>query len=370
MYYPMVTPPPLEFGVAFHKALELYYTPETWHDKETSAQLALVAFKQTCDEQFRNYKKLNGEPSYDIIEDYSSRVTLGLNMLKYYFNDVAPSYDRNWTPVEVEVPFEVAVIDPSINEPLMCKCNRCRRRWTKAGGNEPYPDNVLSPHIQSDWQGLPVTYGGRIDAIFEDEIKRLWLVDWKSASRILDEDKESSFLQLDDQITSYAWALWTMGIKVAGFVYVEFKKAYPRSPELLARPYKGKRFSTNKQFMTTPKLVKRTVSNEDYEAYVMGYYDDYLTWLQDEGPKFTQRHQIHRNETELRNAGINIALECMDIVQDPRIYPQPGRFSCPTCLFQQPCISANDGGDPQYLLNELFERREKHYYETESPSTE
>jgi hypothetical protein len=363
MLYPLVTPEPLEFGVAFHKAMEYYYQPETWHDKETAKQLAMVAFKHSCDTQFKEYKRLNGDPSWETITRYRDRVELGNNMLNYYFEDVAPHYDADWEPVEVEVAFEVPVIDENKN-PVFCTCDRCWKRWTEG------QRDILGKLPRSEWKGLPVTYGGRLDALFKDEHDRYWIADWKTTSRILDEDKEASFLQLDDQITSYAWSLWSMGIDIAGFVYVEFKKSWPKAPDRLQRPYKGRSFSTNKQNLSTVKIFKGVVEAEDFEAYDMGLYDEYLEWLKTDGPKFTQRHQIHRNANELKNAGINIAYECMDIVHSPRIYPQAGRFSCPTCLFQQPCIGTNMGEDVEYMFDNLFERRSAHYYEERPASTE
>lgn len=381
MYYPKVTPAPLEFGVSFHLAMEFYYRPETWHDKETAAALAIAAFQNSCRTQYRSYIDMNGEPSWEIIQDYRDRVDLGINMLKYYFTVVAPQYDSMWTPIEVEVAFEVPIKNPDTGEQLWCKCDRCWKKWINLEIGKVDQEICRTTHCKdrqfdeddyrdSHWRGLPVTYGGRLDALFQDEHGRFFIVDWKSTSRILDEGKEASFLQLDDQISSYCWALWVLGIDVAGFVYVEFKKAYPKPPEKLAKLYKGKAYSTSKQNMTTAQMVTTTVTAYDPDAYGIGLYDEYLQWLELEGPKFTQRHQINRNENELANIGKNLAYEVMDMVDSPRIYPQPGRFSCPTCLFQQPCVSMNDGSDHQYLLENLFEKRELHYYETRELSTE
>src|SRR4051812_45444806 len=62
MYYPRTTPAPLEFGVAFHAAMEKFYDPRTWFQDFTVKQsLAMLEFKKVIDEQFAKYKKLNGE---------------------------------------------------------------------------------------------------------------------------------------------------------------------------------------------------------------------------------------------------------------------------------------------------------------------
>ena len=355
-YYPRVTPEPLEMGVALHKGMEYYYNPDTWNDKEIAKNLALVAFRRSCEEQQKNYKRMHGELSNEKIEEYRARIELGLNMLKYYFEEVAPQYDQGFTPIRVEVGFELPLMDPDTSMQIWCHCKQCEKRWSYKNKNE--------------FHGLPVTYGGRLDMLAQDDKGRYWIFDWKSTSRILDEDAESSFLQLDDQITSYCWALWRLGIEVAGFVYVELKKTYPKPPEMLSRPYKGKMFSTNKTNLTNRKLFTSVVQTFDPEAYSEGLYDDYLNWLDAEGPKFTQRHQVHRNIHELENAGDAIAYEAMDITQNPRIYPQPGRFSCTTCLFRQPCLGMNMNEDYKYTLETMFEVRKYHYWEEEEPSTE
>src|SRR6266403_6085025 len=62
MYYPRTTPAPLEFGVAFHAAMEKFYEPTTWHmDISVRLGLAIVEFQRTCNEQRKTYKLLNGD---------------------------------------------------------------------------------------------------------------------------------------------------------------------------------------------------------------------------------------------------------------------------------------------------------------------
>lgn len=386
MYYPKVTPKPLEFGVAFHKAMEFYYEPSMWGiSVEAQQGLALKTFRDECDAQLKRYKRLHGEPEVDVIEDYKARIELGLNMIKFYTETVSPYYDLKFKPVEVEVAFEVALKGPQ-GDTVWCKCDQCWKKWFKTEEtSKEFNEWQSNLDLKNAWEslskriehfrsvyftGLPVTYGGRLDMLAQDDIDRFWIFDWKTTSRMLNEGTEEAFLELDDQIASYCWALREYGIPVAGFVYVEIKKAYPKPPEPLTRPYKGKLFSTNKQNLTTYNMAKNTFISEDPDAFANGLYDDYLLWLKEEGPKFHQRHQIHKNDHELDEIGKNIYLEALDMVGNPRVYPMPGRFSCGTCLFRQPCLGVNQGEDYLYTLDSLFEKHEKHYYEEVEPSTD
>jgi len=355
-YYPIVTPPALEFGVAFHKAMEVYYEPSTWGvDFETQKFLGLKAFRDECDKQLKNYKRLNGEPEVSVLEEYKERIQLGLNMFKYYAEAISPQFDKNFRPVEVEVEFEVPILSPQ-RRVLYCKCEQCWKKWKDYGGYRKWCNHYGMPTgtpeeaeawYRADngpWHGLPVTYGGRLDMLAQDELGRYFVVDWKTTARMLNEGTEEAFLELDDQVASYVWALKAhYNIPVAGFIYVEIKKAFPQAPEELSRPYKGRRFSTNKQNLTTVDLFIMTVLDKDPVAYGEGLYDEYINWLKIEGPKFHQRHQIHKNEHEVEEIGKNIYLEAVDMIQHPRTYPTPGRFSCNTCLFRQPCLGKNQG---------------------------
>lgn len=369
MYYPRTTPAPLEFGVAFHAAMEKFYEPKTWnYDISVRLGFAIVEFQRTCAEQLKKYKKLNGEPDQRLYDEYADRVKLGVGMLKYYANNVSQFTDVGFTPIQVEYPFEIAILSPT-GEPLRCKCDPCWTRFTnywlaRFDDYKAMPLSFRQAHRSKEiWPGLPVTYGGRLDMLARDDRGRLVIFDWKTTSRILDEDAESSFLLLDDQISSYVWALRSLGLDVVGFVYVEIKKAYPQVPKELSRLYKGRKYSTDKTTLCTAEMFRNFVEENDQQAYHEGLYDDHLTWLKRDGPKFHQRHQVHKNDAEVAAVGRDIWLEAQDIIDNPRVYPQPGRFSCNTCLFKQPCIGKNQGEDYLYTLETMFEKRTKHYYE-------
>jgi hypothetical protein len=387
-YHPNVPVPPLEFGIAFHKAMEHFYEPRTWLSPlEVKGNLALVAFRQECEEQMRKYQRDNPDPDVEVLDDYRERIKLGLGMLKYYCWEVSPVYDRNWTPIRVEISFEVPIKHQDTGEQLWCKCDKCWRKYYKSPMySEEYrawratmPNDLslhegegwyTEQHRKYYWDGLPVTYGGRLDMLAQDEHGRYWIVDWKTTKAIIDEDAQASFLQLDDQISSYVWALTQYGIEVAGFVYVEIKKAYPAPPTRMKRTREGRAFSTSKTELTRYDEYLTTIQKQDYDAWQMGLYDNHLNWLKSQGPVFTQRHQIHKNAHEIANTGRYISMEALDIISNPSVYPQPGRFSCNWCMFQQPCLGVNMGEDYQYTLDTMFEKQDRLYYEEKPPTTE
>lgn len=385
-YYPTMTPMPLEFGVAFHYAMEYLYDPLTWHDKEVALQLAKVALMEKIDEQVDNFRKHHGELDPEQEADYKSRRKLGLDMLQYYYDKVLPKYDHGFKPIKVEVKFEVPIKDPDGKE-LWCKCNDCwRRYWNHNVGKQAFntwqqtlngfvPLSERVGEFRGPWRGLPVTFGGRIDMLAEDENGEYWIFDWKTAQRIAsgeDHQSDDSFLLLEDQITSYCWALHVLGIDVAGFVYAEIKKAVPTEPEPLKRAYKGRLYSANKQDAYDADLYEQTVQEGDPNGYHNGLYDEFIEYLRTEGSTtFHLRHQVHRNSDELRSAGYNIWLQAKEMTSpDLPIYPSPGRFACKGCAFQEPCLGTNRGEDVQYYLDSMYEKRNKHYYEDAPPSTD
>jgi PD-(D/E)XK nuclease superfamily len=388
--YPKTTAKPLEFGVAYHKAMEAYYNPDTWHfPRPVSAAYAMQVFAEKCEQQKREALLATGQTDLDpeVEADYKERVELGLGMLRYYFNDVAPAIDEHWTPVKVEVSFMVPILHPKTSEQLWCRCDLCWKKWydyqeAKATQLSMAKNVVRKPgefvantmvsigplFPPSDWPGLPVVYAGRLDVLARDENGDLWIIDWKTARQIPD---DHSFLDLDDQIGSYVWALNRLGIPVRGFVYHEQRKAFPQPPKENKQRRLGCKFSVAKNQSIDYATYLATVMQHDHEAWVYGYYNEILEYLQGEGAiEYYHREQIHKTPEELEEIGINIGLEALDMI-DPylRIYPSAGRFSCTTCAFRQPCMEKNRRGDYQYFLDTMFDVRVP-YYVREEPSTE
>lgn len=398
-YYPRITPRPLEFGVAFHAAMEEYYRSYLGlfvnPDPSASLAVAVGTFKRVTREQRLNYVRLNGDIDPEMSADYKDRVDLGVAMLDYYFTKVAPRQHNGLKPVKVEIKFEVPVANPYTGEQdLWCKCDHCRRRYEKymsdkwhlinvpIGGTWYDPardgDNIQKAwHMKHSWKGLPVTYGGRLDAIFEDAEGNLWIVDWKTAARLSGTETSDEYLWNDDQITAYVWALRLIGIPVVGFIYAEIKKAVPEEPEPLKLRRLGRLFSVNKSMNTNWELYQTTVEQNDPEAFEAGLYNEHIQFLQQEGPAFHAWHAVYRNHVECVEAGKNIWMEAKEMTNpELNIYPSQGRFHCKGfgnfggCAFWEPCLGKNRGEDYQYALDTMYDHKDRHYWEDAKPSTD
>lgn len=350
-YYPRITAKPLEFGVAYHYALEVAYDPTRWsYPPDVRRDLSIKAFKMKCEEQWKHFLETpEGQMAMyeEVRQDYEDRIQLGIGMLRYHFEKIAPDLDKQFEPLAVEVGFQVPITNPDTGEPLYCRRLDC------------------SQHPGAE---APVTFNGRIDLLLADSYGDIWVNDWKTSARLSTDRDE--FLDLDDQISGYVWAMYMLGKPVRGFIYHEQYKAFPQPPEQLTRTYKGRWFSTNKNQATSYELAMKTFREKDATAYEEGLYDDYLTFLENEGRPYHERYQKHRSQGELLEIHRNLYLEAKDIV-DPELplYPNPGRFGCGSCAFRQPCLEKNSGGDYLYALNTLFERRE-HYWVRAEGSTD
>lgn len=365
-WYPKITAKPLEFGVAYHEAMEVYYEPEMWEtDRQVRAALAIQTFVAKCEEQRQNALENGGSSFFydeDVEIDYNERVELGKGMLNYYFTEVAPVVDVGWKPVKVEIGFMVPIPNVRTGEEyIICRCVNCKLKW----------DIYISDEDIDDvkFRGLPVVYAGRLDMLAEDLTNKgtYYIFDWKTARTI---PNNHDFLYLDDQIGSYVWALSRIGLNVRGFVYHEQRKGFPQAPKRNKQRRLGLLYSIAKNQDTDYDSYLETVRAHDAEAYEAGLYDEYLTYLKQHGIKFFERSKIAKVRQELDEIQRNISLEALDMINtDLSIYPSPGRFGCQFCAFQTPCIEMNSGGDYEVALQSMYEQRE-HYYIRKDASTE
>lgn len=364
-YVPVKSPKPLEFGVAYHKAMEVMYDPNLWSLKPEKIQeritRAYKVFEDTCEEQKQLYlaKTESYELDPDVEEDYEDRIVLGHGMLKYYGEYVQPKFDTWFKPVTTEVAFEVPIAHPDDPDHFL----HCF--------NSPYCGQTHSNN-EASTDSL-VVYAGRIDLLVEDiRYGGYYIWDHKTAASLTREGADG-FLQLDDQIGSYCWALYEgLNLDIRGFIYAESRKDYPQPPKLLKRKMGGRSFSTAATQATSIELFEPFVKTHDPIAYGEGAYDEYIKHLRsNDAILYHQRFPVVKTREELEEIGKNIALEAADMVDGGlRIYPSVGRYSCSGCAYYQPCIATFRQEDAAYQLETNFFQTDRKYWMEQQRNSE
>jgi hypothetical protein len=360
-----VTAKPLEFGIAYHKAMEVLHNPQTWkYTPVVLGALAEKAFVDTCNAQKKQYLEFKGiyggGLEYDEEEDFRERVELGRGMIWYYVNNQFAEMQAKYVPVLTEVSFDVPIRDED-GSIMFCRCKQCRTAFAKAGGTK-----KLGP-----WRGNPVVVSGRIDLIVHDMFGGYWLWDWKTAAQL---STSEVFLELDDQVATYCMAIRNgLKLNIRGFLYHEQRKAFPEPPKENKTRRLGRIFSVNKNQATDYDTYLAHVKEFDTQAWQEGAYDEFLAELKAAGIEYYRRFTVIKSDYELDQVEYNLRLEVLDMLEpNLRIYPSPGKFGCNSCAFQTPCISQNAGQDYMYTLSTMFEVREPYYarQKREAASTE
>src|SRR6185295_16380323 len=142
--------------------------------------------------------------------------------------------------------------------------------------------------MEAGYRSVRIVYRGRLDMLAQDEWGEHWIYDWKTTARM---DKLMSFLEVDEQLPSYNWALQNMlGIKIAGNMYAEIYKAYPQPLPENKVVRLGRRFSVNKQNPTSYDIVVKQLT-EAGESLAL--YEDYLHFLEVEGLEYVKRTTMY-----------------------------------------------------------------------------
>jgi hypothetical protein len=353
-YVPIEPEDRLDFGIAFHCGMQVFYNPGTWDttDADEKAAGAIQAFLLECEVQRKRYletHKLNELPQ-EMESDFEDKLDLGTGMLNYHAKYVHPKYDKWFRPVAVEISFEVPLVDPDDPKQLL-HCHNSPQCGQNHSNDPNDPDSL-------------VVYAGRVDALCQDIVDGdYYIFDWKSAGVI---SKNEDFLELDDQVAGYTWALWErLNLNISGFIYAETRKDFPRPPRLLKRMQKGCHFSTSKVQPTNLEVFEPYVAQHDPQALLDGCYDDYLEFLRSSDTMiFSQRFTVLKGEEELVNVGKAIAQEAADMINEPRLYPNKSRFHCTSCKYRQPCIGMDREEDISYLLEGGFiQTNRRHWME-------
>lgn len=325
---------PLDFGIAIHKGLEIYYDPDRWDDfRDIVEAESILAFMDVMDDW---KKRLIAAQQWDLQKDkHNELVTLGKGMLEHYF-DYAPAQNAEdgWVPIKTEIEFEISIPVPE-GFPLP-------KGFVSIEGN-------LHKIIYNDFGGpaeyVPIVYQGRVDMIVLDLLTGKYiLVDFKSAGQFGD----IGHWDTNTQVSSYGWAIKKMlNIDVYGFVIEEIRKKVPSPPTIL----KKGGLSKNKNQSTTVALYEKAIKEGGHNPAEYAEFVDYLRSNQQE---YFRRIPVDRNPNELNRMSELILMEAIDMFNDPYIYPHNNQWNCSGCPFYTPCLLKLEGSDEQEHMNRSF----------------
>jgi len=361
--------PNLWFGTGIHYALENFYNPglrrdpveafKTWFDYQwrggivTEEWLDLVYDLKPVPEnsdfvkthtpgvqlwRVRGLEDIIPDPDHDMYDELRAMGIAMLESYKKYANQVDG--------------FEVLVAEHDFSVPIWDYENDCILKRIDAREESPNYGKELEVHAR-----------GRMDLIWRKPTGKMGIMDHKTAEKIGETYFEK--LEMDEQCTSYLWAaeveaqyynLPYKGEPMEEVIYNVLRKAYPRPPTVV----RGGLFSVDreKESCTYEMLMDWIKENQIDPETLPEKHKGYIEWLRNvDTEQFYVRKLVRRNRYQLHNAGKRLYLEALDMLGDPRIYPNlSNSYKCLSCAFRPPCLAMEDGSDAQFLINTNYVR--------------
>lgn len=370
---------PFWFGTGIHYALEQFYNPVLKQDPEAAfdtwwhIQWNGGIINEIELDQFKDRQPVPREDGryfvpglVDILpdpddEEWENLHQLGLGMMRFY-KEYAERED-NFRVVASEHLFSVPILQPDGSALYMPDTRQMPKEWEPDYTSSSY--NEYGP-LMKDIDGVlhkQVHARGRMDLIVQSNRNGNYvLMDHKTVGHAID-DNYFRHLDLDEQCTTYSWAAEQEArmygleyTEIAGIIYQALRKAYPSPPTI----NKDGTPSINRaKESTTAELFAKAIDDLglrplfEADSKMQSYY----TYLVDSGAKqFIWREPVIRNKHQKESAGMRLYLEAMDMLDSPRIYPNPTKdYSCLNCIFRMPCVGIEAGYDWEGMIADNYE---------------
>jgi hypothetical protein len=309
---PSIPYAPFFVGRAVHYCLEVYYAEK-------------IPVWDSLDKYLANEEKIAGHMWQAEQDKWDESVTLISELLHHYMLwvqvDTSDFRDENLDFIDMEIPFNVPMFDPSGKE---------------------------SSEIRLE---------GRFDGVVQHKrTGKFWIWETKTARSIAELVKS---LENDEQAGAYIYAGQMLKeVPIEGVIYNIIRKKAPLHPRELQNGF----LSTQKGDYTAFSYVadvKRQHPDWSWEMIQEQYGSVFMGMsVGDNG--FFNRYPVRRSPFEVNSLMENIYWTAMEMI-DPqtKIYPAPNFVQCNLCQFRAPCIAKSRGMDYQALLNAEYQQRVK-----------
>lgn len=303
----------LIFGDCIHAALEAYY--KSGRDAKKMNAAFIRAWRK---EDAKLREKYSSFYDMGIGDEWDKHKERGKEMLRCY--DMFDRADPFFSQIE-----EVAIEERGFIEIL-------------GPDGEPLEGNPL--------------LSGKIDIVGKNRRD-----DWIEDHKALASAPNDSILDIDDQLTGYAYIYWRIAdILVRGVMYNVLIKDPPHPPKIL----KDGSISKDKSQRTTFELYVQTIKELGLE---IADYEDILNFLAASGwRRFFVRIGTTRNMEQLASYEDHLWRTVRDMqacIEDPaEAYPNPSQYTCPGCSVLPICKAMEEDGDVDWVINHGFVTQE------------
>lgn len=319
---PNKSPVHFGFGTSVHRGCEVLYNPTDIYNTAKAVDAFVEAWSGYMQDCF--------DP-----QEWADMKNFGIGMLEGYADYAIKNDD--FLPVRNEVEFEVPIIVPK-------------------GMEEHLPVGfTMGPSRHLFYKGEAVVFAGRIDLLGRNQYGYV-VVDHKTAKQF----HSLEFLEMDEQLSKYGYAMTALGFKVVAIYYNQLGKAIPCGPTVLRRELKSGKtkvsLSKNKaELGVTAEAYKLAVAEHGLN---MADYAEHVQWLEANPPDLFRRTVVTKTNAEYVVIEKRLFFEAIDMLNNPNIYPSPNsNWGCTNCLYREPCIAKNEGNAINMILRNGYHVR-------------
>lgn len=199
-----------------------------------------------------------------------------------------------------------------------------------------------------------IFFAGKLDGIVRRrDTGDLWIWEEKTARSV---EQRIRMLDNDPQATAYLWALrQVFGDSVKGVIYTIMGKRVP-SPVKVVR---GDVLSSDTRNQTYDSYLAaiKTHHNNPEPGFIRDVYGDALMELHMSDNTYFKRVAIARSAHAIERAADNIYWVGREMIKPGvAIFPTEG-LQCNYCIFKEPCVAEQNGGDSEDILAAGFRDR-------------
>jgi CRISPR/Cas system-associated exonuclease Cas4 (RecB family) len=190
-----------------------------------------------------------------------------------------------------------------------------------------------------------IMFTAKPDAIVEDTMGKMWLLEMKTGKRLPNED----FRIWNLQTLLYIWALHRAGIIVQGVIWDHIRTKIPTEPKLLKEGGMSRRELDTTYDVYHAALVRNKLNPDEYREVL-----EALKHRAD----FYVRYKLPVKETMLNHI-VHDAKITAEELKLGKITRDISQMKCPRCMYRPLCEAALLDGDEEFVKQREFVPKHK-----------